>query len=130
MLLHQGGIRRTEGITRGGRSVVLWQLHGVRRRAKAVETAAARKRLLMARYLSWASGTQTRRAGIGTAGERVVHRSFLAAARASANARAGTSCDMPTTSDSNAFHDKDASSEGISIVRATLLVDIGGDSSL
>src|SRR5664280_1834720 len=31
--------------------------------------------------------------------------------RASANARAGTSCDMPTTSDSNAFHDKDASSE-------------------
>src|SRR5665648_290963 len=53
-----------------------------------------------------------------------------ASSRASANARAGTSCDMPTTSDSNAFHDKDASSEGISIVRATVLVDIGGDSSL
>ena len=51
-----------------------------------------------------------------------------ASSRASANARAGTSCDMPTTSDSNAFHDKDASSEGISIVRATVLVDIGGDS--
>src|SRR5664279_2818190 len=53
-----------------------------------------------------------------------------AGAAAAGGVRAGTSCDMPTTSVANAFHDKDASSEGISIVRATVLVDIGGDSSL
>jgi len=79
-LVDEGAIQRTRSATRGGRSVDLWQLRGVRRKATVIEAAAARKRLLMTRYLSWASGTRTRRASIGGAGERVVHQALLAAA--------------------------------------------------
>jgi hypothetical protein len=46
---------RIEG-TRGGRAVTLWMLTGVRSGQKAVERAAARKRLLTARYLGWSQG--------------------------------------------------------------------------
>ncbi len=80
-LVDEGVIQRTRSATRGGRSVDLWQLMEVgRRKATVTEAAAARKRLLMTRYLSWASGTRTRRASIGGAGERVVHQALLKAA--------------------------------------------------
>ena len=79
-LVDEGVIQRTRSATRGGRSVDLWQLMEVGRKATVTEAAAARKRLLMTRYLSWASGTRTRRASIGGAGERVVHQALLKAA--------------------------------------------------
>jgi hypothetical protein len=48
---------------------------------RAVQTAAARKRLLHARYLGWAMGTKRYGAGIvGPGAEKVVHESLMAAA--------------------------------------------------
>src|SRR5262245_19614145 len=66
--------------TRGGRSVVLWRLTNVDGSQKAVERAAARKRLLTARYLGWASGSASRPGITGNAAEQVVHASILDAA--------------------------------------------------
>lgn len=65
--------------TRGGRSIeVLMSPSGPKR---AVQAAAARKRLLHARYLGWAMGTKRYGGGfVGPGGEAVVHQSLLAAA--------------------------------------------------
>jgi len=80
--------------TRGGRPVTLITAVTDARNTTAVETAAARKRLLTARYLGWAQGTPTREAVIGPAAERVVHASLTKAAPAVGyrleNPRAGT----------------------------------------
>lgn len=67
--------------TRGGRSVPVLLPSDLHRRRTAVLEASARKRLLHARYLGWALGTQRVPRGlIGTAGERVAHSRILAAA--------------------------------------------------
>jgi len=64
--------------TRGGRDIgilVPSDQTGIR---TAVARAAARKRILAARYLSWAQGSSTFRRGIiGPTGERVVRRSLI-----------------------------------------------------
>src|SRR4051794_16434319 len=67
-------IEFVEGKTRGGRSLSVLALVNRAGRARAFEDAAARKRLLYARYLNW-SGQY-----YGRAGERVVHASLSIAA--------------------------------------------------
>lgn len=65
-----GTIRPTTGPTRGGRSIETWSFGGTQ---TAVERAAARKRLLTARHLSWSHTTKRNPKGlIGQAGETVV----------------------------------------------------------
>jgi hypothetical protein len=67
--------------TRGGRPIDVIIPGDTRGRVKPVEAAAARKRLLQTRYLSWASGTKDGDEGgsagvIGPEAERVVHSSM------------------------------------------------------
>jgi hypothetical protein len=72
-LLRRGQIEQNKTDTRGGREVTIIQPTDVGRRATAVAKAAQRKRVLLARYLGWASGSRTRPGIIGPAAERVVH---------------------------------------------------------
>lgn len=74
----EGRIAQRREATRGGRPVTLWTLAGPG--SKATDRAAARKRLLAARYLGWAQGTPSRPGITGPAAEQVVHASSLAAA--------------------------------------------------
>lgn len=78
-LVRQGRIIRTTKSTRGGRQVDIYQAVGGRR-TTAITRAAARKRLLLARYLGWSQGSPARPGLIGPAGERVVHESLVQAA--------------------------------------------------
>lgn len=72
----EGVIREREEVTRGGRSVPFITLADVGRNAEAVKEAAARKRLLQARYLSWAMTLDL----LGPAGERAAHTALMAVA--------------------------------------------------
>lgn len=78
-LLREGRIDELQATSRGGREVSVVVPTGGRRQT-AIAKAAQRKRLLLARYLGWASGTPTRKGVIGPAAERVTHASFQAAA--------------------------------------------------
>jgi hypothetical protein len=62
--------------TRGGREVPVWALTDRRGRQRRFLDAAARKRLLYARYLGWADMY------LGRSGEQVTHASLVAAAPA------------------------------------------------
>lgn len=66
--------------TRGGRGISVIHLSDLTRRRTKVAAAARRKRLLYARYLSWATGTLTQPSLIGPAGERATLRALTAAA--------------------------------------------------
>jgi hypothetical protein len=80
-LLRRGVITEIRQRTRGGRVIPVLMPTDQWRRRRAVEDAAARKRLLQTRYLTWASGSAGAGAGvIGAAGERVVHDALTAAA--------------------------------------------------
>lgn len=73
-------LRQTIARTRGGRAIGVWHLSNTEGILRKVTDAAARKRLLHARYLSWATGTKTKgRSLVGEAGEQVVHASLRAA---------------------------------------------------
>jgi hypothetical protein len=75
-LVRQGRIIRTTKSTRGGRQVDIYQAVGGRR-TTAITRAAARKRLLLARYLGWSQGSPARPGLIGPAGERAVHEALV-----------------------------------------------------
>ena len=75
-LVRQGQIIVTTESTRGGRALDIYQAVGGRR-ATAIAKAAARKRLLLARYLGWSQGSPARPGLIGPAGERVVHEALV-----------------------------------------------------
>jgi len=80
-MVRAGLLTSTTAATRGGRRVSVWHRPVERGAARAVTDASARKRLLHARYLSWASGSKTGGEGaIGPGLEGVVHASLLAAA--------------------------------------------------
>lgn len=82
VLLGAGDIEVTSAPTRGGSTVDVYQVSEIRGRARAVEEAAGRKRLLHARYRGWAKGTKTGSSLTGTALEAVVHESLRQAAPA------------------------------------------------
>jgi hypothetical protein len=78
-LMRRRTIQQLTATSRGGRSVPVIAL-SEHASTTVVERAAARKRLLLARYLGWAQGTPSRPGIIGPAAERVTHASLLAAA--------------------------------------------------
>lgn len=76
-----GLIDRVEARTRGGRMAAVLQPSPIPpRKRRATQDAAARKRLLLARWRSWSRGTTDMPNLIGAGGEAVVHRSLLNAA--------------------------------------------------
>lgn len=78
-LTDQGVVDHEVSATRGGRQVEI--LVSTSAPKRAVQAAAARKRLLHARYLGWAMGTKRYGEGIvGPGAEKVVHESLMAAA--------------------------------------------------
>lgn len=80
-LMDEGSITSSTDTTRGGRPVTVWHLLDLTQRARAVEDAAGRKRLLYARHQSWSSARRGYPSGlIGPAAEKVVHASLVAAA--------------------------------------------------
>jgi hypothetical protein len=80
-LENAGLIIRDESPTRGGDTVpIVLPTPIPRGRKRATEDAAARKRLLVARWRSWSRGTAHMPNLIGAGGEAVVHQSLLAAA--------------------------------------------------
>jgi hypothetical protein len=76
----KGLIAESTATTRGGRSIPVLHMADLRRRRRAFEDAAKRKRLLQARYLSWAVGSPGRPGLFGPGGEKVLHQSLLEAA--------------------------------------------------
>jgi hypothetical protein len=78
-LVRQGSVIRADPLTtRGGQAIETIQPADIRRRKTAVSQAAARKRLLYARYLGWATGTKRHPHGlIGPAGEQAVRSGIL-----------------------------------------------------
>jgi hypothetical protein len=80
-LTREGVITETGGVvTRGGRPISVLHLVDTRGRRSAITKAAARKRLLHARYLRWAYGDKSTAALLGRSGERVARASLIAAA--------------------------------------------------
>jgi hypothetical protein len=77
-LLKENVIHQLTQLTRGGGEVAVFVPTDQRGKKTAVEHAAARKRLLQARYLSWATGSGRRPNLIGEAGERVARASLRA----------------------------------------------------
>jgi len=72
-------IRAAAEATRGGHKIETIQPADQRRRGTAIARAAARKRLLYARYLGWATGTKRHPHGhIGPAGEAAARTGILA----------------------------------------------------
>ncbi len=82
-LLHEGLIVRSREPTRGGRAEVdVYHVPLARGNQTRIARAAARKRLLYARWHGWAVGDARHPSGfVGVAGERVVRASLGAAAR-------------------------------------------------
>lgn len=77
-LLNEGILTAAREATRGGHAVATLSLKNNRGRTTAIKTAAARKRLLSARYLGWASGSATYRNGhVGPAGESAVRQAII-----------------------------------------------------
>lgn len=73
-----GYIDWVAGRTRGGRNVNTLEPIDRRRRTTAIDRAAARKRLLFTRYLSWATSSQRNLHGlIGPAGEKAVRTAII-----------------------------------------------------
>lgn len=65
--------------TRGGHTLATIQPTDTRRRTTKIETAAARKRLLLARYTGWSQGTKRHPQGlVGPAGEAAVRTAIIA----------------------------------------------------
>lgn len=79
VLLGEDVIEEVEEATRGGGRVTVYVPTDTDGRLRKVADAAARKRVLFARYMAWASG---RDATLGAAGEQVVHDSLVQAAQA------------------------------------------------
>jgi hypothetical protein len=73
-------VEEARGPTRGGRKVEVIHLSDLTGIRTATARAAARKSLLYARYLSWASGSPAQPGIVGPAGERIVHESLRDAA--------------------------------------------------
>jgi hypothetical protein len=73
-LRFEGVIEEISAVTRGERAISVLALTNRARRERRFLDAAARKRLLYARYLGWADKF------LGRAGERVTHASLIAAA--------------------------------------------------
>lgn len=78
-LLSDGQIVQLHAPTRGGGEVAVFHLPVVRGRSRLITDTAARKRLLVARWKSWARGSAHMPNLIGEGGEAVVHESLLAA---------------------------------------------------
>jgi hypothetical protein len=77
-LVKRGEMEWVTGATRGGAQVETLQPTNRGGRADRIDRAAARKRLLYARYLGWASGTKRHPKGlIGPAGEAAVRSGIL-----------------------------------------------------
>lgn len=72
----EGVTRELSDITRGGRDIPYITLREVDRETEAIKEAAARKRLLQARYLSWAVTLQL----LGPAGENAAHAALMTVA--------------------------------------------------
>jgi hypothetical protein len=79
-LLSTSAVLETTAATRGGRNVSVYHREFVAGTKREVEKAIARKRLLGARYLGWASGSDSTPGVIGAAAEDVVHASLREAA--------------------------------------------------
>lgn len=80
-LVTRGVIQRITETTRGGRAVPVLIPVEQRLRKRAIADAAARKRLLHTRFMTWSSGSAATGSGvIGPAGETVVHAALTAAA--------------------------------------------------
>jgi hypothetical protein len=80
-LIQRGVIQRVVETTRGGRQVPVYIPVEQRLRKRAISDAAARKRLLHTRFMTWSSGSAAVGSGvIGPAGEAVVHAALTAAA--------------------------------------------------
>lgn len=78
-LTQAGVVNRVDGTTRGGGSIPTVQPADPRRRTTAIARAAARKRLLYARYLSWAQSSVRHPSGrVGPAGEEAVRSALRA----------------------------------------------------
>ena len=79
-LLSVGTITQDISATRGGRTITTLQLGSPHHTQHEVAAASARKRLLYARYLGWASGTDTKQGIIGPALEHAVLQALKEAA--------------------------------------------------
>jgi hypothetical protein len=78
-LVRSGELDMVDARTRGGRDLTMF-VTTAPRRTTAIEKAARRKRLLLARYLGWAEGTPSRPGIIGPAAERAAAASLTLAA--------------------------------------------------
>jgi len=72
-LIQEGHLVAEHESTRGGRQITTFRRSNLAGRERLTADAAARKRLLYARYLSWASGSPSAPGLIGPAAERMVH---------------------------------------------------------
>ncbi len=79
-LLGEGTLTEVTERTRGGREVTVIVPVDTARRKRQVDDAAAKRRLVAARYLGWASGTASVPGIVGPAAQRVAHISLLTAA--------------------------------------------------
>jgi hypothetical protein len=79
-LLTDGAIVETTAATRGQRPVTVMHRPLTPGVVRAIQDAAAHKRALYGRYLSWASGSPSRPSITAAAAERAVHASILEAA--------------------------------------------------
>ncbi len=79
-LLSSGLIQPESSVTRGQGIIPVLIPGDTRRRKRRIADAAARKRLLFARYLGWTRTTSHRPSLVGRAGELVAHQSLLEAA--------------------------------------------------
>lgn len=75
-----------------------------------------------------ANGADSPRTGAQRGPQTLSISRSCASSNAAANARTGTSRDICTANDSKSFHDNDASRLGVSIVRASVVLHICGDS--
>ncbi len=77
-LINEGLVTRTSATARGGRTIETLQLTDRTGRATKIDRAAARKRVLYARYRGWAEGTARYSQGlIGPAGEKAVRDAIM-----------------------------------------------------
>lgn len=77
-LIYEERIQSEKTLTRGGHEIETFTLANITGQTTRVARAAARKRLLMARYRGWASGTSTYPHGlIGPAGEATVRKAII-----------------------------------------------------
>ncbi|MFI5501160.1 hypothetical protein ACIA5E_19045 [Nocardia asteroides] len=83
-LVLEGRITATEGTGKGGNKLTTFSPTDAAGRTTAIRRAAARKRLLTARYLGWAESGSTYKHGIiGPTGEAVVRQAIMESARLS-----------------------------------------------